>query len=67
MSFTEAIRDGFAHYVDFSGRAPRSAYWWWTLFAIAGEIVTALLDDQLGTSYVTGQGTFVARSKISLC
>jgi uncharacterized membrane protein YhaH (DUF805 family) len=34
MSFTEAVRDGFAHYATFDGRASRRAFWWWVLFAL---------------------------------
>ena len=32
MSFTEAVRQGFAKYATFSGRARRSEYWYWVLF-----------------------------------
>lgn len=34
MSFADAIRSCFTQYVGFSGRARRSEYWFWTLFAI---------------------------------
>ena len=33
MSFTDAIKSVFSHYATFSGRARRSEYWWWSLFA----------------------------------
>jgi uncharacterized membrane protein YhaH (DUF805 family) len=32
MNFTEAIRSGFCRYATATGRAPRSEYWYWTLF-----------------------------------
>ncbi len=32
MSFSEAISTCFSKYASFSGRAPRSEYWWWILF-----------------------------------
>ncbi len=44
MNFTQAISSGFQNYVGFEGRASRSAYWYWTLFAILVSIVTSLLD-----------------------
>ena len=32
MGFIDAIKSGFANYVNFSGRASRSEYWWFHLF-----------------------------------
>ena len=31
MNFFEAISSGFRNYVNFSGRAIRSEYWYWNL------------------------------------
>jgi uncharacterized membrane protein YhaH (DUF805 family) len=47
MTFTQAIRSGFQNYVNFSGRAPRSEYWYWTLFSILVSIASALIDVAL--------------------
>jgi uncharacterized membrane protein YhaH (DUF805 family) len=44
MNFVEAIKSGFSHYVTFSGRASRSEYWYWVLFAALGGLVTAVID-----------------------
>ena len=44
MSFGAAVRDGFSNYARFSGRSPRSGYWWWVLFVVGGRFVTAFLD-----------------------
>jgi uncharacterized membrane protein YhaH (DUF805 family) len=44
MSFVEAIKSGFHNYVNFSGRAARSEYWYWTLFFILVAIAAALID-----------------------
>jgi uncharacterized membrane protein YhaH (DUF805 family) len=44
MGFVEAIRSGFSNYVNFSGRAPRSEYWYWTLFLVLASIVTNIID-----------------------
>jgi uncharacterized membrane protein YhaH (DUF805 family) len=45
MGFVEAIRSGFSNYVNFSGRAPRSEYWYWTLFVILVSIAANILDS----------------------
>jgi uncharacterized membrane protein YhaH (DUF805 family) len=44
MGFTEAISSGFRNYVNFSGRAVRSEYCYWTLFAFLALIVTIIID-----------------------
>ena len=44
MNFVQAIKSGFSHYVTFSGRACRSEYWFWVLFAAIGGLLTAALD-----------------------
>jgi len=50
MDFAGAIKSGFRNYITFRGRAPRSEFWYWTLFAllltIAGQIAdTALFES----------------------
>jgi uncharacterized membrane protein YhaH (DUF805 family) len=44
VSFGEAVRSGFDHYVKFDGRASRSAFWWWVLFQIIVQFVAGILD-----------------------
>ena len=44
MGFVDAIRAGFSNYVNFSGRAVRSEYWYWLLFTMLAELVAAILD-----------------------
>jgi uncharacterized membrane protein YhaH (DUF805 family) len=44
MGFGEAISSGFSNYVNFSGRAVRSEYWFWTLFVVLLSIVANILD-----------------------
>ena len=39
MSPAEAISSVFRNYVNFGGRAPRSEYWWFILFAVVSQIV----------------------------
>jgi len=44
MNFGEAIKSGFAHYVTFSGRAARSEFWYWTLFAVLLSLAAGIID-----------------------
>ena len=47
MNFGQAISSGFRNYVNFSGRAARSEYWFWILFVIIVSAVTAGIDFAL--------------------
>ena len=47
MNFAEAIQSGFRNYVGFSGRAARSEFWFWFLFAVLVTIATQFLDGAL--------------------
>ena len=49
MNFGEAIKSGFGNYVTFSGRAARSEFWYWTLFAALADLVGGIIDRALGT------------------
>jgi uncharacterized membrane protein YhaH (DUF805 family) len=55
MNFVEAVKSGYANYVNFSGRSQRSAYWWWMLFQIVVALVIALLEG--GGSFSRGAGS----------
>ena len=44
MNFFEAIQSGFNNYFNFSGRAQRSAFWYWTLFSIVGALIASVSD-----------------------
>jgi len=48
MGFGEAIQSGFRNYVGFNGRASRSEYWWWILFAFLISIAANIVDRSLG-------------------
>ena len=48
MSFGDAVRTCFAKFADFTGRAPRSEFWWFALFALIGGLITGLLDSMFG-------------------
>jgi len=47
MDFFSAIKSGFRHYVTFRGRASRSEFWYWTLFAVIMAIAGAIADNAL--------------------
>lgn len=45
MNFFEAIKSGFFGYINFSGRACRSEYWWFLLFYLVLYIGAMLLGN----------------------
>jgi len=49
MTFTQAIKSGFSNYVNFSGRAARSEFWYWTLFTVLISIVVDAYDYGMGS------------------
>jgi uncharacterized membrane protein YhaH (DUF805 family) len=49
MTFSEAVKSGFDHYADFSGRASRPAYWWWFLFGILVGLAANIIDAIIGS------------------
>lgn len=55
MTFTTAIKTCLRKYVTFSGRASRSEYWYFFLFALLANIVTAAIDWHLFSTVVSVQ------------
>ena len=52
MDFQTSIKTCFKKYADFSGRAPRSEFWWFELFLWIAMIVAAIIDTMmLGYSF----------------
>ncbi len=52
MDFVTAIKTCFAKYVGFAGRAPRSEYWYFTLFLVVVSIALASAGlDQVGNFF----------------
>ncbi len=47
MNFTQAISSGFKNYVNPTGRAARSEFWYWTLFAVLASMAGELIDTAL--------------------
>ncbi|MBW8845583.1 MAG: DUF805 domain-containing protein [Burkholderiales bacterium] len=54
MTFQESIKVCFNKYVDFSGRASRSEYWWFALFVIVGYIVLSQVSHWLYYLFALG-------------
>lgn len=44
MNFSEAIQSGFNNYARVSGRASRSAFWYWVLFVWLGGFGAGIVD-----------------------
>jgi uncharacterized membrane protein YhaH (DUF805 family) len=53
MNFSDSIKLGFSNYVNFTGRACRSEFWYWFLFVFIVAVVAAIIDRVIGAS-VTG-------------
>ncbi|MFT0862241.1 DUF805 domain-containing protein [Ancylobacter sp. G4_0304] len=47
MTFSSAVSSVLGKYATFSGRAPRSEYWWWVLFTILVNWVATFVDTLL--------------------
>ncbi len=45
MEFQTAVRTCFQKYATISGRARRSEYWWFALFALIANIVLSIIDS----------------------
>jgi uncharacterized membrane protein YhaH (DUF805 family) len=58
MGFGPAVSTCFQKYATFSGRARRSEFWWWQLFAILVGSIATIIDNVAGlhvTSASNGQ------------
>ena len=44
MGFAEAISSVLKNYATFSGRAPRSEYWYWAFFILIVSVVAMAID-----------------------
>jgi len=67
MGFIEAVKTCFRKCFKFSGRAPRSEYWWWILFAWILGLIAFMLDALLfGASFGQAEGFAPLNSVVSL-
>ena len=60
MGFVEAIKHVFSNYANFSGRARRSEYWYWTLFTVIVSLVLGLLGGTSGDSSSVSGGSILS-------
>lgn len=51
MTFQESIKTCFQKYVDFTGRARRSEYWWFVLFIVVGNLVLSYISPTAGSLF----------------
>jgi len=56
MGFSDAIRACWAKYATFTGRSPRSEYWYFVLFQVIANLVAGLIGAEIGLKLI---GTFV--------
>ncbi|MEZ5114991.1 MAG: DUF805 domain-containing protein [Candidatus Nanopelagicales bacterium] len=54
MGFGQAVSTCFRKYATFSGRAPRSEFWWFIVFYWILVVVTSIIDRLLGFKVYTG-------------
>jgi uncharacterized membrane protein YhaH (DUF805 family) len=54
MTFGQSISNGFSNFVTFSGRASRSEFWWWTLFAFLANIALSVTTGAIGLPFIGG-------------
>ncbi len=47
MNFQTSIKTCFTKYADFTGRATRSEYWWFCLFATIVNIIASMISPVL--------------------
>ncbi len=64
MGFVDAVKSVLSKYVTFSGRARRSEFWWFVLFAMVVGIVLSIIDgalfgyDEYGSANAVLSGIF---------
>ena len=60
MNFGQSISHCFANYFNFNGRASRSEYWWFALFAIILEFGGSVWDASMGDTSGNGAMYWIA-------
>ena len=59
MDFMDAVKNAIMNnYANFSGRASRSEFWWWTLFYFLVSIPVSFIDLIIGIELIPGYGPF---------
>ena len=57
MGFQEAVGSCFRKYATFTGRAPRSEFWWFWVFTILVEIAAVVVSGMLLGGSITEVGS----------
>ena len=52
MNFADAVKSVFQQYANFTGRARRSEFWFFTLFSVIVSIVLDIIDLAIGTQII---------------
>ena len=66
MGFQDAVKTCFSKYVTFSGRAPRSEFWWFILFILLTNTVLSVVDGMIFGTTPNGQSAMVLGAIFSL-
>jgi uncharacterized membrane protein YhaH (DUF805 family) len=54
MNFPQAVQTCLKKYVDFSGRASRSEYWWFALAYVIVMVITGAISETLSSLLALG-------------
>lgn len=54
LTLQEAVSTCLSKYADFSGRAPRSEYWWFFLSVFLASAITGVISDALQLVLILG-------------
>ena len=49
MTFPNAVKTCLRKYGDFSGRATRAEFWWWTLAVVIGSFIFSAVDSSIAS------------------
>ncbi len=60
MDFMTAVRTCLSKYVDFTGRARRSEFWYFVLFNLIVQVVASILDNAAGTDFDSANGGVIS-------
>lgn len=52
VNLNDAIQSGFRNYASFTGRAPRSEFWFWMLFVLVGSLAATVVDAVFGMAEI---------------
>jgi uncharacterized membrane protein YhaH (DUF805 family) len=70
MAFADGVKSALNNYADFSGRARRAEYWWYTLFVFIVYLAVAIVDAAVGANsilaLVVALGLFVPGLAVSV-